>query len=438
MRRSAPLLLSSLLTLGLAACAGSPPTHTPPSAPPAGAALTTTPPAPAAGAPDAAPSACSPLVVLISLDGFRADYPERTATPTLQRLAEEGVRVQRLIPPYPSLTFPGHATLATGASPPRHGILANSFYDRERGSYTYNDDVSWYEVDPLWIHTQRHGKRAHVFHWVGSSGPREGIETVWRAYDKSITDDQKVDQILAWAQAPEAARPALIMSYFAGCDRLGHMIGPESPEVTECIAQNDARLGRLLEGLGALSVPSSLILVSDHGMASTQGEVNPQLVLQEAGVEARVVFSGSTAQVYLNDPSPENIEAALAAARQAPHTIVTQPSGASRHPQRSGEIMLQAEPGWHFNRRLRTVIAPPDAPLLPGHHGTDSEDPQMSAIAYLWGAGVRAGVSAQRLRAHDIAPTAAHLLGLPPLPAAEGEAALHLLDEARCAPPSAP
>ena len=412
-------LAVALAGLALAACGGGPATE-------ATLAPAVATPVPGAGKP------CSPLVVIISLDGFRADYAARVSTPTFDRLAREGARVDRLIPPDPSLTFPGHATLATGASPERHGILANSFFDRERGRFNYSDEVSWYEVDPLWTHAVRYGRRAHVFHWVGSAGARQGIEPVWRAFDAKISDDTKVEQIIEWAQAPALARPQLIMSYFAGCDHQGHDHGPASPEVTACIGETDRRLGELLAGLEASGQPTTLMVVSDHGMLPTVGEVNPVVGLAEAGVKAHLEISGPVAHVYLDDRTPAGVAAAKAQAEKLAHLTVTVPAREARHPARTGDLVLRAEAGWHFNRKLKTYASAPGAPVLPGHHGGDPEDPQVSAIWYAWGAGIKPGAHLPRARAHDVAPTAARLLGLPPLPAAEGSAQGAFLDPNTC------
>ncbi|HUQ89020.1 MAG TPA: alkaline phosphatase family protein, partial [Vicinamibacterales bacterium] len=53
----------------------------------------------------AAPPPLAPeraILILISIDGFRADYFDRFKPPTLQRLAAQGVRADGLIPQFPS------------------------------------------------------------------------------------------------------------------------------------------------------------------------------------------------------------------------------------------------------------------------------------------------------------------------------------------------
>ncbi|MFM8376530.1 MAG: alkaline phosphatase family protein, partial [Phenylobacterium sp.] len=42
-------------------------------------------------------------VILVSIDGFRADYMGQGATPVLDRLAASGVRAEGLRPSFPSL-----------------------------------------------------------------------------------------------------------------------------------------------------------------------------------------------------------------------------------------------------------------------------------------------------------------------------------------------
>ena len=70
-----------------------------------------------------------PPLILISIDGFRADYLKRGLTPTLQALADDGVRASAMHPSFPSLTFPNHYTLVTGLRPDHHGIVNNTMED---------------------------------------------------------------------------------------------------------------------------------------------------------------------------------------------------------------------------------------------------------------------------------------------------------------------
>lgn len=91
---------------------------------------------------DKQPSAAEPkvrLAVLIVFDQMRGDYPGKWEKQFVEggfrRLLKDGAWFQNCHYPYAAtLTAPGHASLATGASPHRHGIIGNEWYDRARGS----------------------------------------------------------------------------------------------------------------------------------------------------------------------------------------------------------------------------------------------------------------------------------------------------------------
>ena len=96
----------------------------------------------AAGA-DPASAPTDPTVIVVSMDGVRHDYLDRAPFPAFGRIAREGLRAARLVPVYPSNTFPGHVSLATGATPAVHGIVDNRFWDRTREQrFDYSNDAS--------------------------------------------------------------------------------------------------------------------------------------------------------------------------------------------------------------------------------------------------------------------------------------------------------
>ncbi len=72
------------------------------------------------------------LAVMIGIDQFRSDYLERydeAFTGGFRRLKDEGLRVDRaLVDHAPTLSWPGHTTLATGAHPRTHGIVSNAWF----------------------------------------------------------------------------------------------------------------------------------------------------------------------------------------------------------------------------------------------------------------------------------------------------------------------
>jgi len=66
------------------------------------------------GGVNSAEQQAKPYLVLISIDGFRWDYMDRYPTPNMDRIAASGSKAERLLPVFPTLTFPNHFSIATG------------------------------------------------------------------------------------------------------------------------------------------------------------------------------------------------------------------------------------------------------------------------------------------------------------------------------------
>jgi predicted AlkP superfamily pyrophosphatase or phosphodiesterase len=373
------------------------------------------------------------LVILLSLDGVRPDYLDRDELPAFARVAAEGLRAEALVPVFPSSTFPSHVSLATCAPVDRHGIVANTFVDRERGLFDYSNDASWIEVEPLWVAAERQGVRAATFFWVGSETPWQGVSASYREtpFDPSVGEAEKVDRILAWLDLPPGERPRLVMSWWHGADSEGHDHGPAAPETREALRAQDRELGRLLAGLDARGAWSSttLLLVSDHGMAELGGSVDPLDALEERGIPARFVSGGPFGHVFLEDPARAGEAAAALDALDG----VSAWTGDSipealryRHPRRTGDVFVLAEPplrlgGGSLVRDLRVAVGSLLGRTL-GIHGYDpARSPEMRAIFLALGRGVPAGLRTGPVAALDVAPTAARLLGIEPPRGCEGK-----------------
>ena len=78
-------------------------------------------------------------VLVISFDGFRYDYVNWTDTPNFDYVAKQGVKAKGLIPVFPSLTFPNHYSIATGAYTETHNITGNIFFTQFNVVSKFND-----------------------------------------------------------------------------------------------------------------------------------------------------------------------------------------------------------------------------------------------------------------------------------------------------------
>jgi hypothetical protein len=230
--------------------------------------------------PNAAEQQAKPYVILVSLDGFRFDYPRIYHSPNLDALAARGASApDGMIPAFPSITFPNHYTIVTGLYPEHHGIVANVFYDPARKQvYSYKDeqtvtDGTWYGGTPLWVLAEQQGMRSACFFWPGSEANIQGVQpSYYMKYDAKFPDRKRVEQVLEWLQLPPDRRPHFITLYFSDVDSAGHAHGPDSPEVASAVREVDDEIGRLVEGVAKLNLRVDVVVVADHGMAKAEGD----------------------------------------------------------------------------------------------------------------------------------------------------------------------
>jgi arylsulfatase A-like enzyme len=371
----------------------------------------------ALAAPAALAAASEPTVILISLDGTHPADLDATELPALGRMARQGVRAGRMLPEFPANTFPNHVTLVTGVSPERHGIVNNVFVDPERGEYRYDADPTWLEAEPLWSIVAGHGLLSAAYHWVGSEGPwRSGRgPRYWHPFSDGTPEAEKVDAILAWLALPEPRRPRLVTAWFHGVDGAGHRHGPRSEEALAALREQDAELGRLLGGLDLARAwdRTTLLVVSDHGMAAVGRTVDLASALARAHVPGRVHGGGGFATVTLASPAAD-LGRALSAARGLGLEAWARGGGPAgleaRHP-RFGDLVVMAPPGTAISGE--GLVGRVRAAFAGGSHGYRPADPSMSAIFLAMGRGVAAGGRPPEVRARDVAPTVLALLGLP-------------------------
>lgn len=394
---------AALLALAIASCASRPP-HP-------------------ARAPPAFPMPIPAPVLLVSIDGFRADYLELGITPNLSRIARDGVRAQWMNPSYPSLTFPNHYTIVTGLRPDRHGITHNTMDDAALGTFKLSDRAAvsttqWWGGEPIWVGAANAGLPTATMFWPGSEaeigGRRPGR---WQPFDKAMPSMTRVDTVLGWLGEDAATRPRLTTLYFDVLDEAGHDHGPDSPEAHAAIREADAAVGRLLDGLAARALLNAVnvVVVSDHGMAAVEpghaiaveDMVNP--------ADAVAVTSGQSVGFA---PLPGRTAAAERRLLGAHANYACWRKGElparwhyGGHP-RVPPIVCQMHEGWDALPRAR--LAKRAAGATRGSHGFDPALPSMRALFIARGPAFRRGAVLPAFDNVDVYPLLARLVGITP------------------------
>jgi predicted AlkP superfamily pyrophosphatase or phosphodiesterase len=383
---------------------------------------------PRAGSARPGPAAdLAPTVILISFDGWRADYAQRYAAPNLRRLIERGTSAD-LVPSFPSKTFPNHYTLVTGLRPGHHGIVANSVKDTATGRlFTMWDrkevrDPMWWGGAPLWVGLEKAGQKTAAMFWPGTETAIGGLyPSHWEAYDDKLPGEARVDRVLGWLDLPAAERPTFLMLYFSDVDSAGHRHGPHSRAVRRAVRRVDDHLGRLLKGLKKRGLEDrvNLVIVSDHGMAETSLDRIVVLddILSLDGLE--VVDINPTLGLFAPPERVDEVYETLA--RAHPRLKVYRRAQTPEHwhyrdHPRVPPIVGVVDEGWQVVTRAMRDAARRRAGDGPtGAHGYDpAEAPSMRGLFVAAGPAFRQGVRLSALDNVNVYPALAQILGLPP------------------------
>ena len=323
-----------------------------------------------------------------------------------------------MIPSFPSVTFPNHYSIITGLYPEHHGIVANTFYDPARKQIYQSDKVdsvsdgSWYGGDPIWLVAEKQGMRTACFFWPTSDADVQGMHpTYYLHYDRTIPNSQRIDQVIAWLKLPPEQRPHFLTLYFADTDHVGHEDGPESPQMGETVRQVDALMGKLVAEVKTLQLPVDLIIVSDHGMETVQGnwiDLDHYADLSQFVTVGSLVYAPSEEAAARAYQQLHGASDKFAVYRRADVPAYLHANENAR----SGDPVV-IPTGPFLIRAHATESSGMAQPIVKGQHGYDPRQMKsMRAIFYAVGPDIRAGAKVEPFENVDLYPFMAEILGL--------------------------
>jgi predicted AlkP superfamily pyrophosphatase or phosphodiesterase len=378
-----------------------------------------TPPAPATATD-------RPIVILISIDGFRWDYLDRYAPPNLMKLAAAGVRSDALIPQFPSKTFPNHYTIVTGLTLAHHGIVSNNMKAPDiPGEFSLSNrdvqnDPRWWGGEPIWNTAERQGLKAAAMFWPGSEVLISGRRgSYWTPYEDGMPHEQRLRRVLGWLGLPEAERPSFVTLYFSDVDTAGHRHGPDSDETAAAVTKVDRSIGELVTGVerAGLNHRVHYVIVSDHGMSALSSERT--IVLDNYIDVSKVDVIDWSPMLGVNALDGDNETLYLALKDKHPALTVYRNSeiperyGLANHP-RVPAVFGVAKDGWRIAskrdvRRWVESLSPAG-----GAHGYDVTEPSMHGLFIAAGPRIRPGVRVKPIENLHIYEFMCAILGLQP------------------------
>ncbi len=364
-------------------------------------------------------------VLLIGMDGFKPEYlgEDYGSTPNFDRLIEAGVLAESLKPVFPTKTFPNLYSIVTGLYPENHGIISNTVYDPDRGETLRMFDADsqeqshWWGGEPIWVTAEKAGLKASTFFWVGSEAEVGGYRpTNHVAYNSAIPHSNRVDQVLQWLTDDEDPTHFATL-YFSRPDGAGHSHGPRSQQVANAVADMDAQLGRLIDGLEDAGIwpDINLLIVSDHGMV----ELDPdKVIFLDQIIDLQDVFVVDWTPVAMLSPRAGFADLIF-------HQLDEHQQWRDHY-----QVFRRDDLPEHYHlrhRRLPEIVMIADMPytitstqyfnstgLMAASHGFDPEYPEMHGFFLAAGPDFRQDHRAPTLELVDLYELMVHLLGVDP------------------------
>ena len=282
-------------------------------------------------------------VVLVVWDGLRPDSINDETTPTLAKLARDGVFFSRHHPVYPSMTEVNGTALATGCYPGHSGLIGNLEYrpaiDPLRSVATESmatirkgDELTggkYLRVPTLPELLQAAGTRTQVAGtkgvaalmdraarttadlpiekytaqsvvvYGGKTLPPDFSERIGNTgaplfldeiHFPNVEQDAWTTQALThwlWNVRLEGP-PAFSVLWMSDPDYTQHQFGPDSPQARRALTSVDNNLALVLKELDAhnLRAQTDVLVVSDHGFSTIGRKIDFPTLLTEAGFNA--------------------------------------------------------------------------------------------------------------------------------------------------------
>lgn len=422
-----------------------------------------------------APASAEPLL-LISIDGLQpADVIEADRRglkiPSLRRFVTEGAYSKGVVGVLPSVTYPSHTTLLTGASPETHGIVGNTTFDpmqiNQGGWFWYASDI---KVPTLWSAAAGAGLKVGNVHWpvsVMATGITWNLPQIWRTghgddakllaalatpglvrqleadtgqryaagIDETIEGDENRGRFAV--KLMERHRPDFTTVYLTALDHEQHAEGPGTAKAHAVLERIDAVVGAVTAAFRGIHPRGTVAIVSDHGFQAIERETNLFRAFMDEGLikldtsgkiaswEAMPWPAGGSVAIVLNRPDDSALASRVAALleelRRRPEL------GIARVADRADIDRLGANPQASFYVDMAPGTTAggfaANAALTgkaksKGTHGYFPQSAAMRSTFMIMGPAVARGRSLGEIDMRAIAPTLARVLGIV-LPGAE-------------------
>lgn len=271
-------------------------------------------------------------VVLISIDGLRPDFyvDKSWPAPNLQKLKNEGAYAREVRSVFPSITYPSHTTIVTGAYPARHGIYYNAPYGGKKRQWYWEE--TYIKVPTLWDAVREAGLKSGAVMWPVTVGaPIDYNFPVRRAHEGETGTQLEITKPLVTpagllddmgplttadfntsntiditigkmgAHILKKYKPNLLALHFVTVDHAQHDHGRNHAEVKQTVALVDSMIGVVFNAIKEAGIQenTTVIITGDHGFYDHNQSFSPNVLLAQHGLLDKANFYSAGGSTFL-------------------------------------------------------------------------------------------------------------------------------------------
>lgn len=292
-------------------------------------------------------------LVVISVDVMVTEDLELLSTlPNFKEFISKGSRINRIHTVYPSLTHPVHASIITGCTPGKTGIVNNNEFAVGELNHTWFNHLNQIQCPTIFHAAHRAGLTSAASRWPLTAGGGDVIDyIVPEIMDKDLVGTMDIAEVyknlgsspimddIVLPNLPilnnnlrpnydefsvactvdiiKKYKPNLIFTHLGMVDAARHENGLFNDRVDDALCLTDKWLGDIVDALetAGISEETDIIVLSDHGHLEVERMMclnvflvnNGFIRLGEKGEiidwDAYIMGGGLSAQVFLNNPN---------------------------------------------------------------------------------------------------------------------------------------
>jgi len=268
-------------------------------------------------------------LMVVSVDGLDWRYIRDreklgVKVPNIARLLQKSQWADGVVGVWPTVTWPSHTSIITGARPDQHGILNNargtldpalSFWSADKlkartlwqcvgeaglttaavtWPVTMNAKINW-NLPEVFIRRNGGSMDLESVDKYGTPGLVAEITRAHPSFAQQWVDDRT--RTLATLYLLKTKHPDLLLTHLVDLDSDAHDRGPFASEANATLARTDELIGDILK---ALPKDYDFALVSDHGFELLDHVANLKALAAQAGVTGDLKAMGGL--VTTTDP----------------------------------------------------------------------------------------------------------------------------------------